>query len=205
MITYWGHPISFNVRKAHWTLEELGLMYRAEHVDLFAGAHRRPEFLAINPLGRVPVLDDDGLRLTESNAIVWYLAERYGRGGLAPEGGAERARVHELLSFQACHYGPAFQAAWRMKFVSPHVGEPHDPESLARLTAATAPWAAALDRRLERADWLVGGAFSAADIPLALSTDLGTQLGVDLSGYPHLSAWMARVRARPAFERTAMK
>src|SRR5438132_2779362 len=87
--------------RARWTLQELGVDFESVVINLVAGDHRRPEFLKINPAGRVPVLVDDDLVLTESVAIVLYLAEKYPHKGLMPAAMQRRAQLYRWLLFVA--------------------------------------------------------------------------------------------------------
>src|SRR5213080_3301256 len=97
--------------RVRWTLQELGVDFEAVTVNLVAGEHRRPEFLKLNPAGRVPVLVDDDLVLTESVAIVLYLAEKYSDKGLIPTDLKERAQVNRWLLFAATELE---QPLWRI-------------------------------------------------------------------------------------------
>jgi glutathione S-transferase len=202
MLTFWGFPLSFNARKVHWMLEELGVPYKYELVNLIAGEHMTPAFRAITPLQRVPVLDDDGMRLLESNAIVQYLAERYGGGRFMPATVEGRARVAMWIQLNANHIRPAIQAPWRMKWVSPLIREPHDPTQLPGLIEAARPWLDASEALLT-GDWLVGDAFSVADVCLAPVIECAPQIGLALDPYPKLAAWFGRIRGREAFVKTA--
>jgi glutathione S-transferase len=97
--------------RARWTLQELGVDFEAVAIDLVAGENRKPEFLALNPAGKVPVLVDGDLVLTESATIVWYLAEKYADRGLLPADLAQRARVHRWLLFAVTELE---QPLWRI-------------------------------------------------------------------------------------------
>ena len=97
--------------RARWTLQELGVEFEPITVNLVAGEHRRPEFLKINPAGKLPVLVDGDLVLTESVAIVLYLAEKYPEKGLLPTDLADRAQVNRWLLFAATELE---QPLWRI-------------------------------------------------------------------------------------------
>jgi len=97
--------------RARWTFQELGIDFESVTVNLVAGENRRPEFLKINPAGRVPVLVDDDLVLTESVAIVLYLAEKYPHKGLVPTDIKQRAQVNRWLLFAATELE---QPLWRI-------------------------------------------------------------------------------------------
>jgi glutathione S-transferase len=94
MLTLYGNPFSPNSRKVHWALEELGLPYEYKTLDLIrAREQKRESYLLLNPNGRVPTLVDDDFVLYESNAILWYVSDKFGAGRLVPEDLRERARV----------------------------------------------------------------------------------------------------------------
>jgi glutathione S-transferase len=97
--------------RVRWTLQELGVDFEPIRVNLLAGDHQRPEFLKINPAGKIPVLVDGDLVLTESVAIVLYLAEKYPDKGLLPAGPKERAQVNRWLLFAATELE---QPLWRI-------------------------------------------------------------------------------------------
>jgi glutathione S-transferase len=203
MIEFWGFPISFNSRKVHWMLEELEVPYKFHLVNLVAGEHRQPAFHAVNPLGRVPVLAEDDVHLGESNAIVAYLAARHGAGRFHPEAAAEQAQIQQWLHTQSAHVGPALQKPWRLRWISPLIGEPHDPAAYPGLVAEARPWLAALDAHLTGREWFVGKSLSAADVVMGATLALAPQVDLDLAEYPALAAWFARVASRPAFGKTA--
>src|ERR687896_1969364 len=97
--------------RVRWTLQELGVDFEPVRINLLAGEHQRPEFLKINPAGRIPVLVDGDLVLTESVAIVLYLAEKYPERALLPAGLNERAQVNRWLLFAATELE---QPLWRI-------------------------------------------------------------------------------------------
>ncbi len=103
------HPLSGHAHRARLFLSLLGVPHEAIEVDLKAGAHKRPEFLALNPFGQVPVLDDDGTVVSDSNAILVYVARKLGRTDWLPENAEGEAAVQRWLSVAAGElaYGPA--------------------------------------------------------------------------------------------------
>src|SRR5215471_15716930 len=130
MVTLYGHPVSSNSRKVHWALEELGTPYTYQTVDLFKGEHKRDPFLGKNPNGRVPVVQDQGIVLYESNAILWYLADRYGLGKIVSESAEQRALVHQWVSWQASDLAPAILPPWLTLFYARVAGVPYEEAKL---------------------------------------------------------------------------
>jgi len=201
MITLYGHPVSSNSRKVHWALEELGLPYIYQTVDLMKGEHKGPAFLGKNPNGRVPVLDDQGIVLFESNAILWYLADRYGPGKIVPESAAQRALVHQWVSWQASDFGPAIMSPWLTLFYARVAGAPFDEAKLRHACEAAGRPLGILEGALNKA-YVAGDAFSIADIALAESFALCDAARIDTSSYPKLRAWLGRLSDRPAHVKT---
>ena len=118
-ITLYGAPVTRSHRVS-WLLEELGLEWQYHYVDMRAGAHRSAEYLAINPAGKVPALQDDKLLLIESSAICLYLAERYGNGRLLPATGSrEQALHHQWISFINGELEQALWSIGKHKFALP--------------------------------------------------------------------------------------
>jgi len=182
-------------------LEELGVPYRIVRMNLGAQEQKRPDFLRLNPNGRIPaIVDPDGpdgvpLSVFESGAILWYLAEKF--GGLIPVDPAERVRALEYTFFQVGGVGPMFgQAGWFTRSAPEPVAfaiERYRKESN-RLTAV-------LEARLQQVPWLAGAEFSVADIMNFGWLDAPGYAGVSLVDYPAVSAWRDRMHLRPGVQR----
>lgn len=183
--------------KVSIALEELGLPYTVHAIDLASMAQKRPEFLAINPNGRIPAIvdrDNDDFAVFESGAILLYLAEKTGR--LMPTDVKGRSLVVQWLMFQMGGVGPMMGQA--------NVFARYAPEKL--------PWAIeryqregrrlleVLDRRLQGRDYLAGD-YSIADIANWSWTHTYAWSGIDVTGLDALAAWSDRVAARPAVQR----
>jgi GSH-dependent disulfide-bond oxidoreductase len=175
-------------------LEELGLLYKVHQVYL-GGEQKTPEFTKLNPNNKIPVLVDDGFVLTESNAILIYLAEKTGK--LLPKEGKLRAKLVEAMMFQASSLGPmfgqllVFAGAWRNEF----------PAVTGRYAKEMNRILAVLETRLQGQTYLVGDEFTIADIAAlpwiraGFVTPVGKMLASDK---PNLNAWWERVSVRPA-------
>jgi glutathione S-transferase len=180
--------------RARWTLQELEIDFDAVNVNLMAGEHRRPEFLAVNPAGKVPVLVDDGLVLTESIAIVLYLADKYPEKGLMPEDPGERAQALRWLLFTTTELE---QPLWRMakhKFIYPE--EKRLPADIDLARAEFIAMAGVLDRHMEDREFVVGDRVSVADFVLGYTLDWAS-IGGLLEGLPRLEGYMLRLYDRP--------
>lgn len=180
--------------RARWTLQELGLDFEAVTVNLKAGEHRHPEFLKLNPAGKLPVLVDGDMVLTESVAIVLYLAERYGGHRLLPESLEERAQVTRWLLFTATELEQPLWRIARHTFLYPeHLRLPAD-ISLAQQDFCD--MAAVLDAHMDGREFVVGDEFTAADIVAAYTLDWANEVEL-LNRFPRLREYMERMYRRP--------
>ncbi|MFN3459073.1 MAG: glutathione S-transferase family protein [Novosphingobium sp.] len=187
------HPLSGHAHRARLFVSLLGLATELVEVDLLAGEHKQAAFLTLNPLGQVPVLvDDDGTVVSDSNAILVYLARKHGRTDWLPEDPATLAAVQRWLSVAAGElaFGPA---AARLVTV---FGSRHNPqEVIARAHGLLAN----LERHLEHRDWLVGSAPTIADVALYSYLSSAPEGNVDLATYPGVRALLARIEELPGF------
>ncbi|GJD92174.1 MULTISPECIES: glutathione S-transferase family protein [Methylobacterium] len=186
------HPLSGHAHRARLFLSLLGVAHEAIEVDLKAGAHKRPEFLALNPFGQVPVLDDDGTVVSDSNAILVYLARKLGRAEWLPVDAEGEAAVQRWLSVAAGElaYGPA---AARLVTV---FGAKFNPEEV---IGRAHTLLGRLEAHLAGRDWLVGQHPTIADVALYSYLARAPEGNVDLSGYANVNAYLRRIEALPGF------
>jgi len=188
------HPLS-RAENVLWMLEELGRPYELEYVDVHSGAQRTPAFLALNPMGKLPVLVDGDTVVTESAAIGLYLADRYGLGRLAP-------RFDD----------PARGAYLRWSLFAPSVLEPGAYAKAAKweYQAASAGWGtyeamlAAIDSAIADGPWLLGDRFSMADVIFGGTVRNLLRFEL-LEARPGVTAYVARLCERPAARATQAK
>jgi glutathione S-transferase len=180
--------------RARWTLQELGIDFEAETVNLMKGEHRRPEFLALNPAGKLPVLVDGDLVLTESVAIVLYLAEKYPRQGLLPMDLAQRAEAYRWLLFAATELEQPLWRISRHTFLYPE--EQRLPAEVPIASREFIEMAAALDRHMRGRQFLVDERAGVADFVMAYTLDWGNEAKL-LGGFPRLIEYMERMYDRP--------
>jgi len=180
--------------RARWTLQELGIDFEATTVNLVAGDHRRPEFLKINPAGKIPVLVDGDLVLTESVAIVLYLAEKYPDKGLLPSDRKQRAQVNRWLLFAATELE---QPLWR---ISRHTAlYPEDqrlPGDVVLASREFKEMAAVLNEHMRGREFVVGESASVADFVVAYTLDWGNEVHL-LDAFAELTGYVKRMYARP--------
>jgi len=193
------HPLSGHAHRAQLFLSLVGVPHELVPVDLGRRAHKAPEFLALNRFGQIPVLDDDGVFVADSNAILVYVARKLGRSDWLPDEPRAAAEVQRWLSVAAGQiaYGPA---AARLVTV---FGAPFDAtEVIARAHAVLG----VIDATLATRAWIAAERPTIADVALYSYVARAPEGNVDLSRYAHVNAWLARVEALPGFvpfQRTA--
>ncbi len=203
MITVYAFPKSRSTRIT-WLLEELEQDYHCHVVDFMKGEHRSPEFLAINPAGKVPALKDEELLLTESGAIVTYLSDKYPAAGLVPPASnlAERAKYNQWCDFALTELEQPLWTMGKHKFALP--AEQRVPEIM-----DTAAWEfqRALDllsKGLGEHTFILGEKFSTADILVGHTLLWGLSFKQPVK-QPNLMAYIDRVKTRPALARAWAK
>ncbi len=186
-----------NVIKVILMLEECGLDYELRHVAVFSQAQFAPEFLAKNPLAKVPVLEDPrlGQPLAESGAILFWLAEREGR--FLPSGQPQRAEVMQWLMVQMANYGPILGQLTHFHIAPPDTA----PYAKARYAAMAERLHRVLDDRLRDRPWIAGGDYSIVDMATQPWAYYIERHGFDPADYPALVEWRERIAARPAAQR----
>jgi glutathione S-transferase len=180
--------------RARWTLQELGVDFESETVNLMKGEHRRPEFLAVNPAGKIPVLVDGDLVLTESLAIVLYLAEKYPEKDLLPKDVAQRADAYRWLLFAATELEQPLWRITRHTFVYPE--EQRLPADIPIASREFCEMAQVLDEHLRGRRFLVGDRATVADFVMAYTLDWGNENKL-LDRFPLLVEYMERMYDRP--------
>ncbi|HTJ43768.1 MAG TPA: glutathione S-transferase family protein [Kofleriaceae bacterium] len=191
-------PFSPNCRKVRAVAYELGITLEYAPVDLIKGDQRAPAFLAKNPNGRVPVLEDGAFVLWESTAIMRYLANGT---ALVPRDRREAAEMDRWIAWQLAHLGPAMSKVAFERIVKKLTGR-GTPDQ-ARIDEGTAEFAAAsaiLDRALEGREF-VAGPLSLADFALAAHYSLAAPAGLSLDPHPRVASWLQRVCARDSMKR----
>ncbi|KNC17588.1 glutathione S-transferase [Pantoea sp. RIT-PI-b] len=185
-------PLSGHAHRARLFLSLLDVPHEVVDVDLKAGEHHTPAFLAMNPFGQVPVLEDDGVYIADSNAILVYLAKKTGRSEWLPEDARGAAAVQRWLTVAAgdIAFGPA---AARLITV---FGRPYNPEEvIARAHLVLSR----IEQHLEGREWLVRDGPTIADIAQYSYIAGAPEGNVDLSGYPAVNALLRRIEALPGF------
>lgn len=196
MLILWGRITSINVQKAVFALGEAGVAFERRDVGGAFGGLQTPEYKAMNPNAMIPVLQDGDLAIWESNAIVRYVAARYGEGALWPRDPGARAQADAWSDWQqtvvGASMGPAFLGLIRT---------PPEKRDMAAIEASIAKTEAAfdlLDAHLARSRHVGGDTFTFADVVLTPSAHRWLHMPVERKARPALERWYAAMAARPA-------
>ncbi len=186
--------MSPNVIKVAIMLEELELAYELRHVALFAGEQFTPEFLKLNPAGKVPVLEDPrlGRPLAESGAILFWLAEQSGM--LIPQSGADRYEVMQWLMVQMASIGPMLGQFTHFRLLA----EGSEPYGLGRYGAIARKLYQLINDRVADREWIAGEAYSIADIATFPWAEYLERHDLSIDAYPAMKRWRDAIAARPA-------
>jgi glutathione S-transferase len=196
VLKIWGRLTSINVRKVVWTARELGLPFERTDAGREFGIVRTPAYLARNPNGLVPLIDDDGFVLWESNVIVRYLCARHSTGALYPADLQARFDAERWMDWQQTTVNPAGRGAF-VQLVRTPVAERNLQEVGASI-GAMEPLLEALDARLRARPYVGGERFTMADIPLGCEAHRWFGLPLARKPFPELERWYASLLARPA-------
>ncbi|MCE8018398.1 glutathione S-transferase [Halomonas sp. MCCC 1A17488] len=192
-IKLYRHPKSGHSHRVELMMALLGLPYETVDIDLKNGAHKAPAFLAISPFGQVPVIDDNGVMLSDSNAILVYLVKSYPTGhDWLPESPAGAAEVQRWLSVAAGEIARGPCAARLVTVFGASLDHDGAKAAAHRLLAQLEPI-------LERRDFLAGPAITIADVAGYSYIAHAPEGGVSLDAYPAIRSWLTRVEAQEGF------
>lgn len=198
MLTIWGHQGSPNVQKVIWACEELGVPYVRRDIGGPFGGTDTPDYLARNPNGRVPTIEDDGLALWESHAILRYLAARDpGDQRLTSADVRTRATIDQWMDWQCAHLAPAIRSLVVL-VIKPRSTVP-TAEEIDAARSEIIPLLRLVDRELGKRDYIAGETFTIADIPVAISYNIWKIMEPACADFPALEAWYSRINQRAAF------
>lgn len=202
MITLWGRRNSVNVQKVLWALEELDVPYTRENVGGSFGGNKDADFLAMNPMGLVPVIRDGDVTMFESNAIVRYLAARYRAGVLRPADHQGLAMAEQWMEWAQVNFAPHV-ATLQMNLIR-CLPEKRNHSAVATAMERTAELATLADRWIARHDWFAGHELSFADIVMGALFWRYTGFDIPRPPTPHLAEWLDALQQRDAFRRAIM-
>lgn len=193
-----------NCRKVEATISHLGLDVEVEYLDFFAGEMNSPEFLAINPNGRVPTLTEGGFKLWESNAIMQYLADQVPGNSLFPRDAQTRADIVRWQCWELAHFNNAFAAiSFQTVLKAKLLQQPADQAIVDYYVESLGEFAKVLEGHLATRDYVVGKGITLADYSLINIESFKELIPFDWSGYPRVNAYFERMRADRHWASTA--
>ncbi len=193
MLTIYGSDLSAPANKVRFAANAIGIKYEYKRVDLRAGEHFKPEFLAVNPIGKVPAIDDEGFRMFESNAIMRYLADKH-NSPLYPKDLKERAVVDMWLDFGSMHVGVALSKVIYNRLFAPLRDIPVDENSLKEGLKFLERFLPVVDGQLARQKYIAGAKLTLADINLLALFDPCELTGIDISSRKNIVRWREALR-----------
>jgi glutathione S-transferase len=192
------HFPSPNPQKVTFALQELGLDCEIIPVDLIKGEHRKPEFLALNPFGRLPVLTDGDLTLWESHAILAYLGDKTAKKW--PTSAAGRSDALRWLFFLSAHISPPTVDLVFNRIAVKFVGGKPDEDAIARGEKALPDVIKILEGQLTRGKWLLGDDFTLVDCAYCPILNVLEKAGFSFVQFPRVNAYLDALRSRPAWK-----
>lgn len=205
MFTLYATPLSANGRKVLALSHHLGLKPEIKLINVYKGEGRAPEYLAINPWGKIPTLVDGDLKLWESNAILQYLSEAYGEFRLWSRDPKQRADISRWLFWESSHWQPAFTPVLAA-FVGPLLVSQAARPAPVHLNWSNEGFQTVvkfLDSHLSQRPFLVGDALTLADFSVAGMMMYLRPARFPWEAFPHLSAWYERIEELEAWKETA--
>ena len=190
-----------NALRSRAVIHELGVPVEIIDLDFSKGDNRTPQFLALNPNGKVPTFTDGDVVIWESRAINAYLAAKYPGANLYPVDLAQRAMVDQWSNWQAIHLGPSMQRVAFERVQKKAFGRGDaDEAAIAADVKTVADLLPILDAQLAGKEW-VTGSLSLADFALATTFILRKRAQLGVEAFPNVTAWIERMEARPAWEK----
>jgi glutathione S-transferase len=193
-----------NVRRVRLTAAVLGLQIEEKSLDFAKGEHKNPEYLALNPNGAVPTLVDGDFVLTESRAIMQYLAAQKPESGLLPHDERARAEITRWQFWDSSHFSPQLGTFTFQKLFKPMLGM-GDPDQgkLDEALVNFRRFAAVLNKRLDGKRFVVGDSLTLADLTLGSSLMYAKQTEVPLDEFGNIKAWFSRITDMDAWKKTS--
>ncbi|NVB78391.1 MAG: glutathione S-transferase family protein [Kofleriaceae bacterium] len=198
------NPLSPNVRRVRLTAAVLGLELEEKQLDFTRGEHKSPEYLALNPNGAVPTLVDGDLVLTESRAIMQYLASKKPESGLLPRDEKSRAEVTRWQFWDASHFASQLGTLVFERMIKPMfgMGEP-DQRKIEDAISGCRRFGAVLDTHLAGKQYIVGSSLTIADLTIACSLMYAKQTEAPVGDFPNIQSWFSRVSDLDAWKNTS--
>ena len=203
MLKVWGRKNSINVQKVMWAVGELGLPYERIDAGGSFGGLNDPTFIAMNPMKRVPVIDDGGTIVWESHAIIRYLCAQYGAGRLWPEGAVQRSAGDIWIEWTQASLQPTFINGVFWAFYRTPESQRDDP-AIRKSIQTTTNLFRILDQHLAGRLFVGGDELTISDIPPGAQLYRYFSLEIDRPSLPHVEEWYGRLCSRPAYREHVM-
>jgi glutathione S-transferase len=202
MLKVWGRATSVNVQKVMWAVGEMGIAHERIDVGGRFGGLDTPAYLAMNPNARIPTIEDDGVVIWESNAIIRYLAARYGEGTLWEQNLGMRAQADAWMDWMQTTLAPDFYGVFWAVVRTP--ADRRDRTAIKDLTKRLTGRYELLDHQLVGRPYLIGDRFSPADIAIGVTLYRYFEMEIDRPTLSNLHGWYERLRGRQAFRSHVM-
>lgn len=198
----YGHPISTCTRKVLTVLHEKEARFDFTIVNLFTGEHKRSEHLERQPFGQVPAIEDEGLQMFESRAIMRYLDRRLPGTSLIPADPRENARMDQWLHVEQSYFTPGALSIIKQLYLGKMAGQEPDMDVVAKSKVDTERALDVAERELATRPYFAGNAFTLADISWMPYVEylFPSGMGELITSRPAVSAWWERVRSRPSWK-----
>src|SRR5476649_1706755 len=195
MLTVYGFDFSSTANKVRFAANAMGLQYEYRRVNLFAGEQKTPEFQKLNPIGRVPAIDDDGFKVFESAAIIRYLADK-NNSSLYPKDLQKRTIIDQWIDFANLHVATALARVTFNRVMYKMLNAEKDERSLADGVKFLGQFLPLIEKQLKENKYLAGGEMTLADINLLAVLDPVELSSVDLSAYPSIVNWRKNLKTQ---------
>lgn len=192
MLILYGANLSAPSNKIRFAANAMGLEYEYRRVNLRQGENKQERFLKMHPAGKIPVIDDDGFVLFESNAIIKYLAQKH-NSPFYPSDLKKKAAVDQWIDFVSLHVGAAMGRILYNRVFAPMIGVEVDERSLKDGISFLDRFLPVVDRQLKAGEYLAGAEMTLADFCLLATVDPAEVAGLDLAPYPHLLRWRQKL------------
>ncbi len=195
MLKLYGADLSSYSNKVRFTLKHLGIPYQYKRISLRDQEHKNPDFKRLHPASKIPVIDDEGFILFESNAIIKYLAQKT-ESALYPADSHKRALIDQWMDFTTIHVGSAIDRIAFNRVFAPRINAPVDERSVKTGVSFLSRFLPVIDTQLKKTGFLVYRAMSLADINLLATLDPCEVAEINLAKYQHIILFLKEMRKR---------
>jgi glutathione S-transferase len=199
----YNNKLSTNCKRVRVVANELGINLNLIELDFMKGENKTPQYLAKNPMGKIPTFeDDDGYTLWESTAIITYLASKNPQKNLIPTDAKGRAEIARWTHWNANHFEAAVHGVMYEKMIKPMFGGEADATRVEEHSKDYERFAPILNAALEGKTWLVGDHISIADISLGVIVEAAQAVGLDVTKFSHIKSWYGRLSERDSWKKS---